>query len=226
MVTFCVLAVLLQSVQMAHAFRWTSLLAKRSPGQMVAPPLPSPTDLGRQSYRKKRFLGFPFKAHVSNSFYIEYQADDKYDRGDMHISAAVNEGETIVYRTGSWYVDGVLVGDDNASPAYEFCRVETIQIVWTHNCEHGVVRGLAVDLLEEEEDGGGEPQKQYLSLRTPLDDVEFGPEQIIARICNVVWAPNSHDDDSDGEAGTCPIPLHSSMWKENDANSIYDDENE
>lgn len=114
----------------------------------------------------------------------------------MHLSAAVNEGDTVVYRTGSWHVDGVLVGDDcDAPPSYELCRIETIQIVWTHNCEHGVLRGLAMDLFEHgndnfksNENGGGDDEKeqQCLSLRTPLEDVEFRPEQIIAMIRNVV----------------------------------------
>ena len=155
-----------------------------------------------------------FAAHLPETI-IDYQSDDHYNRGDMHLSAAVSEGDTVVYRTGSWYVDGVLVGEEDAAPAYEMCRIETIQIVWTHNCEHGVLRGLVVDLLRGETDD----ENQNLSIRTPLEDVEFGPEQIIARICNVMWEPNSHDDE---EIGTCSISLHPSMWKEHDANSNDD----
>ena len=178
---------------------------------------------------------------------IDYQSDAYYGRGDMHLSAAVHEGETVVYRTGSWYVDGVLVVDEDAVPAYELCRVETIQIVWTHNCEHGVLRGLAVDSnslpdqeeAQEQSHARAHAQNQAqtqtksrtqtrLSLRTPLEDVEFGPEQMIASIRNVVWAPTHPGDDdveseSDEETGFCSIQLHPSMWEEHDAN--YNDAN-
>ena len=42
-------------------------------------------------------------------------------------------------------MDGVLVGDEDAEIVYKICRIETIQIVWTHNCEHGVLRGLNIN---------------------------------------------------------------------------------
>jgi len=138
----------------------------------------------------------------------------------------VCEGDTVVYRTGSWYVDGVLVGEEDAVAEYKLCRVDTIQVVWTHNCEHGVLRGLAVDIKNDadgEEEKSPVPatsktkQKTTLSLRTPLEDIEFGPEQLIARINNVVWQRNDDQDiDYDEEKGTCSIPLHESMWEEND----------
>lgn len=222
-----VILVLLQSVQLVAAFQWMPLLSTRSSQHLQPPPILLPTPLGRNpSARQKATI-------IKNTFFppratgldaeetiIEYQSDDKYDRGEMHISAAVNEGDTLVYRTGSWYVDGVLVGDEDATPAYEYCRVETIQLVWTHNCEHGVLRGLAVDLLEGDND---EQQGQHLALRTPLDEVQFGPEQIIARIGNVAWEPNDQDDTGEGESGKCSVTLHSSMWRDNDANAIYDE---
>jgi len=150
----------------------------------------------------------------------------------MHISAAVNEGDTVVYRKGSWYVDGVLVGDEDALPSYELCRIETIQVVWTHNCEHGVLRGLAVDLVSAAGDHSmelGDEKQGYhpcLSLRTPLEDVEFGPEQIIARISNVVWEANDSEDNGDEEIGITSISLHPSLWKEHDANNNDEDNDE
>jgi len=208
LVTIFVL-VLLNNVQLVDSFLWTPLLIKQPPSQLGShEPPPRHSVLDQRARRNRSFTKGCFALHSQETI-VEYQSDDKYDRGEMHISAAVNEGDTIVYRTGSWYVDGVLVGEEGAVTAYEFCRVETIQLVWTHNCEHGVLRGLAVDFDDGEE---------QLSLRTPLDDVEFGPEQIIARISDVVWEPNPRDEDSDAETGSCSIPLHSSMWKEHDEN--------
>mmetsp|Transcript_823 Transcript_823/g.1881 ORF Transcript_823/g.1881 Transcript_823/m.1881 type:complete len:278 (-) Transcript_823:1141-1974(-) len=173
----------------------------------------------------------------STTLPIDYQSDSPtFGRGENHLSALVCEGDTVVYRTGSWYVDGVLVGEEDATPAYELCRVETIQIVWTHNCEHGVLRGLAIDTDTIDSGGNGDdnnpnndnddqPKKPaILSLREPLEDVEFGPEQLIARIRCVEWQKsNAHDDDDEGERGTCSIPLHESMWKENDCNTVMDE---
>ena len=80
----------------------------------------------------------------------------------------VCEGDTVVYRTGSWYVDGVLVGEEDAVAEYKLCRVDTIQVVWTHNCQHGVLRGLAVDIKNdadgEEETNKGEQSRSVEPL--------------------------------------------------------------
>lgn len=91
----------------------------------------------------------------------------------MHLSALLSEGDVVAYQTGSWLVDGVPVGD--TPPAMAWCRIESIQVVWTHNCEHGVLRGFPLDwngdrLLGKSEAGGGD------------ELVEFGPEQLLARI--------------------------------------------
>jgi hypothetical protein len=45
----------------------------------------------------------------------------------------------VVYQTGTWTVDGVQVGD-GTPPKWQYARVENVQIVSTHNCEHGVIR--------------------------------------------------------------------------------------
>ena len=91
----------------------------------------------------------------------------------------VNEGDVVVYQTGSWMVDGVVVGD-SIEPSFEYCQVETIQVVWTHNCEHGVLRGIALELLQD----------QCFVPVEPLQPVEFGPEQLVARI-PVQWMDDS-----------------------------------
>jgi hypothetical protein len=93
----------------------------------------------------------------------------------MHLSAILEEGDVVVFQTGSWFVDGVAIGD--VSPSFEYCCIETIQLVWTHNCEHGVLRGCR--LLSEITDDGS---LISLSVDPDYDQVEFGPEQLIARI--------------------------------------------
>lgn len=102
---------------------------------------------------------------------IDYQKD--YGRGVEHLTAELQEGDVVVYQTGTWYVDGVAVGDGGPA-AWEYCLVDTIQIVWSHNCEHGVVRGF--------------PLQMSSSLDEPVliadfdNMIDFGPEQLVARI--------------------------------------------
>ena len=101
----------------------------------------------------------------------------------MHLSCLVEEGDIVVYQTGTWYVDGVEVGD-GGPPEYRFAQIETIQIVWTHNCEHGVLRGL--EMKQESGDSSRFARKD-------MEEVEFGPEQLIARI-PVTWILGSPSD--------------------------------
>lgn len=116
----------------------------------------------------------------SSSSTIDFQSDtSQFGRGERHLSAMVNEGDVVVYQTGSWMVDGVVVGD-SIEPSFEYCQVETIQVVWTHNCEHGVLRGIALELLQD----------QCFVPVEPLQPVEFGPEQLVARI-PVQWMDDS-----------------------------------
>lgn len=105
---------------------------------------------------------------------IDFQSDDtKFGRGDFHLSASLNDGDVVVYQIGTWHVDGVQVGD--GSPAtWCYARVETIQIVWTHNCEHGVIRGVALEPVF--------CQDSLPVLKVSDEQVEMGPEQLVARI--------------------------------------------
>ena len=97
----------------------------------------------------------------------------------MHLSALLKEGDSVVYQTGTWDIDGVEVGD--GSPAtIRYATVIDIQLVWTHNCEHGVICALDMELLPNDEDDNHHCQR--LAVSTPLKDVEFGPDQLIARI--------------------------------------------
>lgn len=125
---------------------------------------------------------------------IDYQSSDKYGRGDQHLTAALHEGDIVVYQTGTWLVDGVAVGDGTWPPHWEYCLVDTIQIVWSHNCEHGVVRGFPVELLvvdmdedqDNAHDGSDDSARTRRSrqlLRANFDEmIDFGPEQLVARI--------------------------------------------
>jgi len=124
---------------------------------------------------------------------LDLQSDtSQFGRGDQHLSAVLEEGDVVVYQTGSWTVDGVVVGD--ADPSWEYCQMETIQVVWTHNCEHGVLRGAALDF---------QPDIQEFQEQEPFEQVEFGPEQLVARI-PVDW--------KDG-VGKPLVDLNPAMWK-------------
>lgn len=103
---------------------------------------------------------------------IDFQSDTKrFGRGEMHLSALLEEKDIVVIQVGSWYVDGVLVGDGPIE--YDYCMVESLQVVWTHNCEHGVIRGYSI--LPEEEDN-------VFQVDPNWNPVEFGPEQLVARL--------------------------------------------
>lgn len=111
-------------------------------------------------------------AKNEEEYSIDYQADiNTYGRGEMHLSAALQEGDVVVYQIGTWEVDGVEVGDGNPS-SYEYCVVDTMQLVWTHNCEHGFISGIAISILPDER----------VVIHQPLEFVDFGPEQLIARL--------------------------------------------
>eukprot|EP00527_Entomoneis_sp_CCMP2396_P000725 CAMPEP_0198153322 /NCGR_PEP_ID=MMETSP1443-20131203/63610_1 /TAXON_ID=186043 /ORGANISM="Entomoneis sp., Strain CCMP2396" /LENGTH=131 /DNA_ID=CAMNT_0043819613 /DNA_START=176 /DNA_END=571 /DNA_ORIENTATION=+ len=130
---------------------------------------------------------------------VDYQLDH-HGRGEDHLSACLNEGDVVVYQAGTWYVDGVEVGD-GSTPTFHYCRVETMQIVWTHNCEHGVIRGFQMQV----------DQDQRLSLLLCDEDqddsfVEFGPEQLVARLPNLEW------NDSQ-QIAISPFPLDDALWK-------------
>lgn len=125
---------------------------------------------------------------------IDFQSDTKrFGRGEMHLSALLEEKDVVVFQSGSWLVDGVLVGDGPVQ--FEYCMVESLQVVWTHNCEHGVIRGYSV-LPAEQED---------VRLQVTWDPIEFGPEQLIARL-PVEWV----------DERTCKllVPLNEELWKE------------
>ena len=125
---------------------------------------------------------------------IEFQDSPDYGRGQDHLSAFVQEGDVVVYQTGTWYVDGVEVGDGGET-RFEMAQLSNLQVVWTHNCEHGVLRGFQVLPISDTK----------LQLTTPLVDVEFGPEQLIAKV-PVEW---NNDNET---IGVSMEPMNNDLW--------------
>ena len=144
---------------------------------------------------------------------LELQAD--FGRGLYHLTYNLNEGDMVAYQTGSWLVDHVMVGD--GSPArLRFARVDAVQINWTHNCEHGLVRATALH-----RNGDSAPQRMTLN---PDEEVQFDPSQLIARIPatwdgneaqlavdlppdeDLLWGAGYEDDEANDEDDEAPPP--------------------
>lgn len=123
---------------------------------------------------------------------IVYQRD--CGRGEQHLSASISEGNLVVYQGGTWLVDSVQVGD-GSDPYFGYTLIDSIQVVWTHNCEHGVLRGVQIEL-----DGD-----QHAKLVEPVLEVQFGPEQLIAKI-PVEWNETS-------QTANLLVPVHHDMWQ-------------
>jgi hypothetical protein len=134
---------------------------------------------------------------VDRSDEILFQSDTRqFGRGPMHLSAILQEGDIVAYQTGMWLVDHVLVSSSrqDTSPQIEFCCIDTMQVVWTHNCEHGVLRGEEmipventdhlVNIIHESDAAATTSAGSGLLpiLQSTGRMVEFGPEQLTARI--------------------------------------------
>ena len=144
-------------------------------------------------------------SHVSND--IEYQSDaTKFGRGEQHLSATLDRGDVVVYQTGTWYVDGVAVGE-GSPPGVAYGVVETIQLVWTHNCEHGVIRVLPVQLAVDNDDNNHDNPPTLLQVQPDEDFLEVGPEQLIAKL------PFQCSQEGESENSiVCPFPISNDMW--------------
>jgi ribosomal protein L27 len=133
---------------------------------------------------------------AASSSSIDFQSDHtQFGRGDYHLSASVQEGDLVVYQTGTWLVDGVEVGE-GTPPTIRYAKIETMQLVWTHNCEHGVLRGIEVQV------DSADPFR--IAPTMPLVQVQLGPEQLLARI-PVTW----HEEK---EEGVSQVPFEDSMF--------------
>ena len=125
---------------------------------------------------------------------VDRQSDDKYGRGISHISADLDEGDIIAYQDGTWYVDGTEVGD-GSPPRVRYMQVDTIQLVWTHDCEHGVINGF--DLVVAGDDGApfGAVGLGSHFISKEENYVQVGPEQVLARIPTILLDKKECNDD-------------------------------
>lgn len=140
----------------------------------------------------------PSMRRVRMSF-IELQ--ESCGRGHEHLSARLEVGDVCVYQTGTWMVDWVPVGP-GLSPRLLLARVDVVQIDWTTDCEHGRIIGTPISSVEgnnvyinpSEEFGAVQVSIRIAfrsfrahkpsqhSLLTPSLLVQFGPEQLVARV--------------------------------------------
>ena len=177
---------------------------------------PPPKLCSSSKQAPKRKCPASFQAHATPASqddihqHIDLQSDaSRYGRGEEHITFDLQPGDVVVYQRGTWYVDGVAVGPGD-DPCWSYALVDGLQVVWTHNCEHGVVRGWHLDLVRGDDMGGD--NEDDASAGTTLrrngeeEEVEFGPEQVIGRINNIQW-------DDDMMIGIAPIPLNDDMWR-------------
>jgi hypothetical protein len=148
---------------------------------LIIPPITTTTTITDNRHGLPSILHLASSSSSSSS--IDFQSDDtQFGRGDYHLSASLQENDVVVYQTGTWLVDTVEVGD-GTPPIIRYAKIETIQLVWTHNCEHGVLRGVEVNIATSTDN----PLRRNIVVPTmPLVDVEFGPEQLVARI-PVTW---------------------------------------
>jgi hypothetical protein len=119
---------------------------------------------------------------------VDRQSDAKYGRGISHISADLSEGDIIAYQYGTWYVDGTEVGDGSPQ-IVRFMKVDTIQLVWTHSCEHGVINGFDINCSAI-----GVIEIGNIFVVTN-EYVQIGPEQVLARIPAVLMKENNAENE-------------------------------
>ncbi|KAL7546870.1 hypothetical protein ACHAWF_010204 [Thalassiosira exigua] len=74
-------------------------------------------------------------------------------------------------------------GDGSFARA-RYMQVDTIQLVWTHDCEHGVINGFEVLIANDDESvcESGSLVKVGSQILVTNDYIQVGPEQVLARI--------------------------------------------
>ena len=60
--------------------------------------------------------------------------------------------------------------------------VDTIQIVWTHNCEHGVLNGFDVTITDGKVGVYGDAVESGSVFKVGNEYIQCGPEQVVAKI--------------------------------------------
>ena len=61
----------------------------------------------------------------------------------------------------------------------KYMLVDAIQIVWTHNCEHGVINGFEAIVKD---DGSVDEIRVGTTFEIGSQYVQCGPEQVVAKI--------------------------------------------
>jgi len=102
---------------------------------------------------------------------VELQRD--CGRGLAHLSARLKEGDLCVYQVGTWHVDYTPVGSGNP-PRLLLARVDVLQLNFAGDHEHGRIIGTAISSIEG--------SALHVREDEPFGAVEFGPEQLIARL--------------------------------------------
>ena len=106
--------------QSAHSFLLVSLLLLllllRLDDAWSFAAIPPPRWIARTgchpSRRRRRRCCCVASLDATTTNSIDFQSDDThFGRGEMHLSAVLDEGDAVVYQTGTWFVDGVSVGD-------------------------------------------------------------------------------------------------------------------
>ena len=84
---------------------------------------------------------------------------------------------------------------DGSDPTIRYMLVDTIQIVWSHNCEHGFVNGFDAKVISQGEptpiSSYGSDLKVGSVFEIGNEYIQCGPEQVIAKI------PTLKDDETD-----------------------------
>jgi len=175
--TLSVVLLIIQVSSRAHCFAMAFQCSR--PAFQCSPASLSKRRVGKHPTRI--VLGAsPIPSESETSRHIDLQSDTtKYGRGEAHLTFDLHPGDVVVYQRGTWYVDGVAVGPGD-DPYWSYALVDGLQVVWTHNCEHGVVQGWHLDLVRDDGDEDSDNSGGMVLRRSEAEEeVEFGPEQII-----------------------------------------------
>ena len=134
---------------------------------------------------------------------VELQRD--CGRGLAHLSARLKEGDLCVYQVGTWHVDYTPVGSGNP-PRLLLARVDVLQLNFAGDHEHGRILGTAISSIEG--------SALHVREDEPFGAVEFGPEQLIARL-PARWASDFEGSLLDAR-DTLPATLPASLADEED----------
>ena len=112
-------------------------------------------------------------------------------RGLYHLVAQLEDGDFVMYQEGSWCVDSVVVGPGDP-PRLRAAMVDCVQVKCTQTCEHGVVHAFDAEVV----DGA-------IVCHEGAEEIDFGPEQLVARIPNGDGAMRVEVDEADELIGYC-----------------------